>query len=122
MLDLLQLFRHAEEVINITAGQTIFSEGDAGDVMYVLLAGEIKITLNNKIIETLTAGEILGEMALVDHNPRSANAVAKTDCVLMPINERRFLFLVQETPYFALHVMSVIAKRLRQRTLEVVRS
>jgi CRP/FNR family transcriptional regulator, cyclic AMP receptor protein len=122
MMDLLQLFRHSEDGIAIAAGQMIFKEGDPGDLMYVVLAGEIQITLNDKIIETLSAGEILGELALVDHNPRSANAIAKTDCVLVPISERRFLFLVQETPYFALHVMSVMAKRLRQRTLELVRS
>lgn len=121
-MDLLQLFRHSEDRITIAAGQTIFKEGDPGDLMYVVLAGEIQITLNHKIIETLSAGEIIGELALVDHNPRSANASAKTDCLLVPINERRFLFLVQETPYFALHVMSVMAKRLRQRTLELVRS
>ncbi|MEZ4622222.1 MAG: hypothetical protein R2867_42875 [Caldilineaceae bacterium] len=57
---------------------------------------------------------------MVDHSPRSATAVAKTACLLAPIGEKRFLFLVQETPYFALHVMSVMAERLRLRTQEVV--
>jgi CRP-like cAMP-binding protein len=53
-------------------------------------------------------------MSLIDDSPRSADAVAKTACVLAPVDERRFLFLVHETPMFALHVMSVMAERLRK--------
>lgn len=121
-MGLLQLFRHADDTINFVAGQTIFAVGEPGDMMYVLLKGEVEVSLNQKVFETLVPGELLGEMALIDHSPRSANAVAKTDCVLVPITERRFLFLIQETPYFAVHVMSVMAKRLRQRTTEAVRS
>jgi CRP/FNR family transcriptional regulator, cyclic AMP receptor protein len=119
-LDLLNLFRHTEDVESYPAGQTIFSVGEPGTVMYILLKGEVDVALNNKVVETIAAGEILGELALVDHSPRSATAVAKTDCALAPINERRFLFLVQETPYFALHVMGVMAGRLRRRTVEAV--
>jgi CRP-like cAMP-binding protein len=89
--------------------------------MYVVLQGEVEISLHDKTIETITPGEIFGELSLVDQSPRSANATAKTDCLLAPINERRFLFMVQETPYFAIHVMSVIAARLRRRTEEALR-
>jgi len=52
-------------------------------------------------------------MALVDQQPRSANALAKTDCKLIPIDEKRFRFLIQQTPNFALSVMRVMAARLR---------
>jgi CRP/FNR family transcriptional regulator, cyclic AMP receptor protein len=119
-LDLLKLFHHTNDVESYTAGQTIFSIGEPGGVMYILLKGEVEISLHAQIVETIAAGGILGELALVDHSPRSATAVAKSDCVLARINEKRFLFLVQETPYFALHVMSVMAERLRRRTLEAV--
>lgn len=88
--------------------------------MYVVLKGEVEVSLNNAPIETIAPGELFGELSLVDQSPRSATATAKTDCVLVPIGERRFLFLVQETPYFALHVMSIMAKRLRRRTQEAV--
>ncbi|HEU5100134.1 MAG TPA: Crp/Fnr family transcriptional regulator [Roseiflexaceae bacterium] len=60
-------------------------------------------------------GGIVGEMALIDDRPRSATAVAATDCRLVPIDERRFTFLVQQTPMFALAVMRVMAERLRRR-------
>jgi CRP-like cAMP-binding protein len=128
-MDLLQLFRHAEDTQTFTAGQTIFDAGDTqrvpasgpGAVMYDVLQGEVEISLNNKTIETLAPGEIFGELSLVDQSPRSATATAKTDCLLAPVNERRFLFMVQETPYFAIHVMSVLAARLRRRTEEALR-
>lgn len=119
-MELLNLFRQADDVEKFTAGQTIFSVGNVGSIMYVVLKGEVEVSLNNAPIETIAPGELFGELSLVDQSPRSATATAKTDCVLVPISERRFLFLVQETPYFALHVMSIMAKRLRRRTQEAV--
>ena len=56
---------------------------------------------------------IFGEMALVDGAPRSATAVAMTDVTLVPVSEKQFLFLVSQTPFFALKVMRVLARRLR---------
>jgi CRP/FNR family transcriptional regulator, cyclic AMP receptor protein len=61
----------------------------------------------------LTADDIFGEMALIDSEPRSATAVAITDVELVPITEKQFLFLVGQTPYFALKVMRTLAQRLR---------
>jgi CRP-like cAMP-binding protein len=52
-------------------------------------------------------------MALIDNSPRSATAIAKTDCKVVPLDQRRFQFLVQETPFFALQVMTIMATRLR---------
>ena len=66
-------------------------------------------------LEEVGPGTIFGEMALIDLGPRSASAVAVTDCELVSIEKRRFWFLVQETPYFAETVMRVMAERLRRR-------
>ena len=52
-------------------------------------------------------------MALIDAAPRSATAIAATDVTLVPVGEKQFLFLVSQTPYFALNVMRVLARRLR---------
>ena len=57
---------------------------------------------------------MLGEMALIDNSPRSATVKAKTDCTLAVINQKRFMTLIQQTPYFAIQVMSVLADRLRR--------
>jgi CRP/FNR family cyclic AMP-dependent transcriptional regulator len=61
----------------------------------------------------------LGEMALIDSKARSATAVAISDCRLAPVNEKRFLFMVQETPFFALHVMRSLTDKIRLTNLKV---
>ena len=84
--------------------------------MYVIEEGEVNIVLGEKVINSLRQGEIFGEMALIDRKRRSASAVAKSDCRVAPVSEKRFIFLVQEHPYFSLQVMRVLAERLRKRT------
>ena len=84
--------------------------------MYVVLAGEIELRRGGRAFETLNAGAIVGEMAMIDKAPRSATAIAKTNCKLVPVDEKRFEVLVAQTPNFALHVMRVIVDRLRRTT------
>ena len=67
----------------------------------------------NRLLDTLEGKTIFGEMALVDGAPRSATAVAMTDVTLVPVSEKQFLYLVSQTPFFALKVMRVLARRLR---------
>jgi CRP-like cAMP-binding protein len=69
------------------------------------------------MIADLAADSIFGEMALIDSEPRRATAVAITDVELVPISEKQFLFLVSQTPYFALKVMRTLAQRLRATIL-----
>jgi CRP-like cAMP-binding protein len=97
-----------------TAGETIFSEGEKGDRMYMVRSGEVEIERKGKVVEVLAAGGIFGEMALIDGSPRAATARAKTNCEVAPITEKSFLFLVHETPYFAIAVMRALAERLRR--------
>jgi CRP/FNR family cyclic AMP-dependent transcriptional regulator len=94
-------------------GKIIFAKGEPGDVMYVLIEGEAQVMIEGKLLETVHSGGILGEMALIDAGPRSATAIAMTQCVLVPIDEKRFGDLVARRPEFALHVMRVLARRLR---------
>jgi len=96
------------------AGEVIFSEGDKGDKMYVVRTGEVEVERHGKIVETLSAGGIFGEMALIDGAPRAATARVKTACEVAPITEKSFLFLVYETPFFAIAVMRALADRLRR--------
>jgi CRP/FNR family transcriptional regulator, cyclic AMP receptor protein len=77
-----------------SSGETIFAAGDKGDNMYVIRSGEVEI----------------------DGAPRAATAKAKTACEVAPITEKTFLFLVHETPFFAISVMRALADRLRRAT------
>jgi CRP-like cAMP-binding protein len=100
-------------VRSFNAGETIFKEGDPATELYVIQKGRVGIQTGNRLLDTLEANSIFGEMALVDSAPRSATAAAVTDVTLVPISEKQFLFLISQMPYFALNVMRVSARRLR---------
>lgn len=107
------VFRFAKETEARRAGEIIFADGQAGQVMYGVKEGTVDVVVHGKIIETVGPGGFVGEMALIDQHPRSATVVAKTDCVLVPIDEHRFMYLVQQTPFFALDLMRILVRRLR---------
>jgi CRP-like cAMP-binding protein len=95
-----------------TAGHIIFSEGDPGKYMYGIVEGEIELLVNGKVVETIGAGEVFGTGVLVGVKHRSYTAIAKTSCTLAYLDEKRFLFAVQETPMFALMVIKNYSERL----------
>ena len=95
------------------AGEVIFRQGDAADELFIVQSGKVEIRLGNRLLDTLPELSIFGEMALIDHSPRSATAVAATDATVVPVGGKQFLFLVSRTPYFALNLMRVLAQRLR---------
>jgi CRP/FNR family cyclic AMP-dependent transcriptional regulator len=76
----LSVVRFADDFEAFSAGQHIFTVGQPGDVMYVVKEGEVDIVINGKVVDTVGPGGLLGEMALIDKRPRSATAIAKTDC------------------------------------------
>jgi len=110
---MLGLFEHSHEYQTFHAGDILFEEGTPGDVMYVILEGQVDISVRNRSLYLAGAGEMVGEMALIDSESRSATARAKTDCRVVPVNEESFLFLVQQTPSFSIQVMRILTKRLR---------
>jgi CRP-like cAMP-binding protein len=101
--------------LTFAVGEVIFSAGEPGNVMYGILEGEIEILVNGKVVETLAAGDVFGEGALLhpDHL-RASTAIAKSNCKLAFLDRERFLFAVQETPLFAIEVMRSYSDRLRR--------
>jgi CRP/FNR family cyclic AMP-dependent transcriptional regulator len=95
------------------AGEVIFKLGDPAAEFFVIQSGKVDIRLGNRSLGILSDHDIFGEMALIDAEPRSATAIAATDVKLVPVGEKQFLFLVSQTPHFALNVMRVLAQRLR---------
>jgi CRP/FNR family transcriptional regulator, cyclic AMP receptor protein len=94
-------------------GDVIFREGDVAPELFIVQSGDVEIRLGNRVLETLGQYGIFGEMALIDGAPRSATAVAATDVKLVAVGEKQFLFLISNTPHFALNVMRIMARRLR---------
>lgn len=111
---ILNLFKFVKDQVSFPAGHVIFTEDETGDVAYVVIEGEVDISFKGHQLETVSSGGLLGEMALIDNRTRSATATAKTDIKVVAIDQKRFVFMVEETPMFALEVMKVMADRLRR--------
>ena len=109
----LHLFRNAPEVLIVAPGKYIFRNGESSKVMYLIIEGEVDLMVGDTVVETAAEGTFIGEMALIDEEPRSASARAKSDCRVFPIDEARFQSLVRDTPFFALQMMKTLARRLR---------
>ncbi len=113
-MDILELFHGQNHVIKYQAGDLIFEDGDIGENMYVVVEGEVEIFIADKLMSSITIGDIFGEMALIETKPRCATAVAKTPCALVWVDRKRFAELVQQMPMFSVFVMRVLAERLRK--------
>jgi len=118
-MDVRKLFDAAENIEVFSPGDIIFREGDQAHHMYVVVEGEIELQVAGSTVGQVQAGDLMGEMAIVGGHKRTATALAKTACRLAPVTERRFVLLVQETPYFALYVMKVLADRIVRKEHEM---
>ncbi len=110
----INFFRSAPDLRTLAAGEVLFTEGDAGDLMFAVVEGTLHLSVNGRVVDEVGPGKIVGEMALIDNSPRSATAVAVGEAVVAPVDRKRFVFLVQEHPTFALLVMELMAERLRR--------
>ena len=113
----LDFFKQGGKAERIPAGETIFAEGRKGlifrDKMYLLISGDVELVMRKKVITTLKAGEIFGELAAIDGAPRTASALAKTNCRVIGLDEKQFYAALRKKPGFALMLMSVMINRLR---------
>jgi CRP/FNR family cyclic AMP-dependent transcriptional regulator len=94
-------------------GGVVFIKGDSGDFAYVVVSGQVDIRHGGHIVEAMLAGELFGEMALIDSEPRSASAVAVGPTELAVIDRPFFERLIREEPAFAMKIMRLMARRLR---------
>lgn len=95
-------------------GSTIFQQASLGGDMYIVQSGQVELVCGDQVVCVAEAGDIFGEMALIDGAARSAEARTLTGCRLAAINEQAFLFMIKQKPFFALEVMRVMAARLRE--------
>lgn len=115
------LFRKEGKPERFAAGQPLFTEEEkakgglfrSAARMYFLLEGEVALTHRGKPLDTVKAGEVFGEMAVVSERPRSASAVAKTDAAAISLDRAELQDAFSRTPEFALMLMSVMFDRLR---------
>ena len=108
------------ESLAFEAGQTIIEQDTTGHEMYLVRKGRVAIVVNDAQVEEVGVGGVFGEMGLIDGSPRSASAVALAPSEVVPVTEKTFLYLIHETPYFALDVMRTLAARVRRMNDKVL--
>ena len=114
--DLYEFFAKNVEELRIVAGDVVCREGSPGDDMYILLAGELKITKETKFITTIKPVEYIGEMALIEAKPRSATVEAVEDSILLKITRQQFQDYFSNQPKSLFSMMRTLSHRIRLNT------
>jgi CRP/FNR family transcriptional regulator, cyclic AMP receptor protein len=108
----------------VPRGKRIFAKGDPGTGLMGVLSGAIRISIDSSagkevVLNVIRAGEIFGEIALLDGHPRTADAVAMTDCELIVIDRREFIAFLRGEPNVALKIIEILCARLRWTSSQV---
>lgn len=103
----------ADEV-TVPAGAVLTQEGKPGREFFAIVTGEAKVTLRNRKLATLSAGDFFGEMSLLDQGPRAATVTATTPMTLMVLDARNFSTLLDHSPSVSRKILRGMAQRLRE--------
>jgi CRP/FNR family cyclic AMP-dependent transcriptional regulator len=112
-IDMRMFAQRAGASISFPAGSIVFNKGDAGNCMYVVQSGVIEMVIGDTVVEVCGPNEAIGFMSMIDGATRSSTARVKEACDLSLIDQRKFRFMVDEVPNFALYIMGAMARRIR---------
>jgi CRP-like cAMP-binding protein len=118
-----QLCRYAK-LTTLKRGATIFSKGDAGNSLFAVISGTVKISSSSAegrsaILNLIGSGEVFGEVALLDGLSRTTDAIANSDCELFVIDRREFIPFVRSQPALAMKFIELLCARLRWTSEQV---
>ena len=112
-IDMRMFAQRAGANLTFSAGSVVFNNGDPGSCMNIVQSGVIEMMIGDKVIEVCGPNEAIGFMSVIDDAPRSSTARVKEACELSLIDQRKFRFMVDEVPNFALYIMGAMARRIR---------
>jgi CRP-like cAMP-binding protein len=110
----LQRVAKAGTELTVKAGTTIIDQGQAGREAFVVMSGSLIVKRNGKKVATLETGAMVGELALLDHGPRTATVITETDCDLFVIDARSFAGVLDTVPTMAHKLLASLAARIRE--------
>jgi len=130
MLAQVELFEHLNDEdrirlaglideLNLSAGETLFNAGEPGESLYVVRSGEVELfikdTAGQRIpLAMVGAGEVFGELALLDRSPRTATAIAMADTTLLELDRDDLLLLFESSPTAALRLLAALGRMTRK--------
>lgn len=112
-MNFLSLVRHRKDLVGYAPGEVIYAQGAPADSLFVIVAGEVELSLHGKPIAMEGEGGIIGEMALLDSATRNSTATARSVVELAKLDRIQFQKLIGENAEFALRAMTALANRLR---------
>jgi CRP/FNR family cyclic AMP-dependent transcriptional regulator len=109
---------------SVRRGATIFAKGDPGTALMAVLWGSVKISASSSsgheaVLNIINPGQVFGEIALLDGQPRTADAVAMADCELMVIDRRDFIPFLRREPDVAIKLIETLCARIRRTSAHV---
>jgi CRP/FNR family transcriptional regulator, cyclic AMP receptor protein len=110
----LQKIARAGDEVSLPAGALVVDQGQTGREAFVLLDGSAVVRRNGKKITMLGPGDVIGELSLLDHGPRTASVTCETDCLLLVLDQRNFVGVLDEVPALAHKMLAHLAGRIRE--------
>ena len=112
--------------VTFPGGAEIFKEGDAGDALYAVASGRVQISAvmgdgERQVLSRLPPGEVFGELAIIDNQPRSATAMAEVDTTLLLVPRDKMISMLTSSPQFSFSMMREITQRLREFNRQYIR-
>jgi len=112
-VNFLRKLRKWSDVKDYPARSVIFKEGDAADYLYIVLSGEVELTLSGDLLSTESAGGLIGEMAIIESAQQGAEATTLTEVSLARFDRDQLSDFMHQNTEFSVHVLDVLASRLR---------
>jgi CRP/FNR family cyclic AMP-dependent transcriptional regulator len=112
-MNYLKKLKKWEDLADYPTDADIYLEVDSAETFYVIISGEVELTINDDVLSTESAGGIIGEMAIIDGALQGAKASAVTDVKAARFSRPQLRTFMIENPEFSLTLMEVLARRLR---------
>ena len=100
--------------IDVEAGTIIADQGQTGSEAFIILEGEVAVRRNGRRIASLGSGDVVGELSLLDHGPRTASVVCDTDAKLLVLSQHDFRDVIEHHPSIAYKLLGTLAERIRE--------
>jgi CRP-like cAMP-binding protein len=99
--------------VDFQAGSVLTRQGDPGDECFVIVEGSVEVSIDDRVLAELGAGQVVGEMSLLDQGPRTATVTAKTGVKVLVLNPLEFMSMLDSSPGVAKKLLRSLAQRLR---------
>ena len=117
--DVLSKVAQIASEVHLEPNQNLFKKDELGNSMFIIISGQITVHQNNKILTQLERGSFLGEMSLLDHKPRSADATSKSETILLEISQEGFYELLIKNPEIMRQIMKQLTHRIREMNIKL---